>query len=77
MLDRNSTGRGLATAACCALSPVARQDGAIDLYAIVTRGNDGSCAVLRRAGYGLIQELPKRTRWWLPLVAEALTPVME
>lgn len=75
-LAEQVTGRGIATATCIALAPVAREAGAVDLYGGVTLGNDKSCAVLRRAGYELIQTMSNRTRRWLPLAAEATTPVM-
>lgn len=75
-LDSAATGRGFATIACRALEPVARANGAVDLYAGVTTGNTKSCAVLKRAGYTMIQELPDRTRWWLPLVEDPDPPVM-
>lgn len=75
-LDAGCTGRGLATVACRALGPIARANGAVDLYAGVTNGNLKSCAVLERAGYRMIQQMPDRTRWWLPLVPEPDSPVM-
>lgn len=75
-LDDAATGRGIATAACRALAPVARDAGAADLYAGVTLGNEKSCAVLQRAGFELIQTMPDRTRWWLPLAPDAGPPVM-
>ena len=56
---------------------LARAEGAVDLYAIVRDGNPASCAVLQRAGYQLLQELPGRSRWWLPLADGPLVPVME
>jgi len=55
---------------------VARDEGAADLYAIVTRGNEKSRAVLRRAGYVMIQEVATSTRWWLPLQDDPDPPVM-
>lgn len=75
-LDKDATGRGIATAACRAMGDEARRRGAVDLYAIVTHGNDASCAVLRRAGYTEIENCFDSTRWWLSLTEDPEPPVM-
>ena len=73
-LDDRATGRGIATAACRVLAEEAARRGAVDLYAVVTHGNDKSCGVLRRAGFKKIEHLTHSSRWWLPLTDP---PIME
>lgn len=76
-LDADSTGRGVASAACAAVLPLAQESGAREIYGVVTRGNDASDAVLKRAGFHLLQTTPRSTRWWLPLTLDPTPPTMQ
>lgn len=76
-LDAHFTGRGLASAACATVLPRARESGAREIYGVVTKGNDASDAVLKRAGFHLLQTTPRSTRWWLPLTLDPTPPTMQ
>ncbi len=70
-LDEAHTGAGRAGAACAALyAYAARELGATDVYAGVTRGNDRSVALLTRLGFAPVAEFADYTRFHLDLRTE-------
>ena len=71
-----STGRGVATSACRAAIDHSRSLGATEIYAGITHGNESSVAVVRRLGFGFIEDVETRSRWRLCLDPDAPPPVL-
>lgn len=64
------------TAAGAAVVAHARSIGATELCAGVVHGNEPSIGVLTRLGFRHVEDLPGRSRRWLPLVDTGQAPVL-